>query len=653
MSASFQGTYSNSQSEDLGKYLHLLKPLRALADNWDIDVAAELSEYVDIIDRSQLTAPALQTQHASGDGDEEDFGSHSQSQTALDGVDINFAQAALLIQNSASIYSRKVQYLFNLTQETHHYIFSNNINKMNGGKSSKKNGAGADQDGASSDTGSGDGIEYQCLDDCLIQKDFAMKPQQSQDDNENIATNNLLPEISNLLNINASQTGNGKQSRELFSVAGESVGWMNEFDLFSCDVDLKGLPVTAFLKSILNQSNGARRVAADKGYEDVLTREAGFEMHVPHDAPFDIPADLNNDDYEHDDFPAAEYPEHIPEDGIAAGTNNEPEVATGMARYQIRTPVKKQPVEKKEFDFWKMLDPHEVTKGQKAFKKGKIGRAFNIIQKAIEAKSANVDLEKVDSVADFFAKNSESSVSKTQIPKEVLKKLKHPEFYAVYLKEQQSRQEFLKKVTSAPAAQEQQLSDNESPENEIFDIPMDNFVANMNFDDVPDNVSDQDDLANNDYADFHQEVQIEYELASGGSAKPSPVKSYKEMFSLHAYAAENLHFDEEAESEMMQRVKQWEERLVPILEEQNARPEYDIDIYRSKVHEVISGKVSKSADSVPFESLSEDVPRYDVSRYFLTLLHMANEGKVEIDEKPLSKSSNALEIRQVSFKLVR
>lgn len=60
---------------------------RVLADNWDIDIAAELSDYVGEVERvtqlQQTLDPTLLTQN--------------------DPLGVNFAQAALLIQNSAHV----------------------------------------------------------------------------------------------------------------------------------------------------------------------------------------------------------------------------------------------------------------------------------------------------------------------------------------------------------------------------------------------------------------------------------------------------------------------------------------------------------------------------------------------------------------------
>lgn len=71
------------------RYKKFLEPIRDLALNWNIDVATELENYADELDALSVSF---------------DGGATS----------VNFAEAALLIQGSAVVYSRKVEYLYSL-----------------------------------------------------------------------------------------------------------------------------------------------------------------------------------------------------------------------------------------------------------------------------------------------------------------------------------------------------------------------------------------------------------------------------------------------------------------------------------------------------------------------------------------------------------
>uniref|UniRef100_A0A8C5JQ52 Condensin-2 complex subunit H2 n=1 Tax=Junco hyemalis TaxID=40217 RepID=A0A8C5JQ52_JUNHY len=66
------------------RFVHLLQPIRDLTKNWEVDVAAQLEEYLEELDKISI--------------------SFDNGKTTM-----NFMEAALLIQGSACIYSRKVR----------------------------------------------------------------------------------------------------------------------------------------------------------------------------------------------------------------------------------------------------------------------------------------------------------------------------------------------------------------------------------------------------------------------------------------------------------------------------------------------------------------------------------------------------------------
>ncbi|MEW5302159.1 MAG: hypothetical protein WDW36_004966 [Sanguina aurantia] len=74
------------------KWAHLLKPIRDLTDNFSIDIAHELAEYLEQLEHTQFAIEGA-------------------------GPPVDFAEAALLIQGSACIYSKKVEHLYNLVYQ--------------------------------------------------------------------------------------------------------------------------------------------------------------------------------------------------------------------------------------------------------------------------------------------------------------------------------------------------------------------------------------------------------------------------------------------------------------------------------------------------------------------------------------------------------
>jgi len=106
------------------RYKSLLQPIRDLASNWDVDIAESLEEYLDDLESIQVT---------------------------LDGgsTHINFAEAALLIQGSTAVYSKKVEYLHGLVLQALELI-TQQRSGANGKRGADKNG---DKGGASASLG--------------------------------------------------------------------------------------------------------------------------------------------------------------------------------------------------------------------------------------------------------------------------------------------------------------------------------------------------------------------------------------------------------------------------------------------------------------------------------------------------------------------
>lgn len=81
------------------RFAYLLQPIRDLSANWDIDIAAELVEYIGELESITFSLE---------EGDKA----------------LNFAEAALLIQGTTCVYSKKVEYLHTLVQQALEAIFS-------------------------------------------------------------------------------------------------------------------------------------------------------------------------------------------------------------------------------------------------------------------------------------------------------------------------------------------------------------------------------------------------------------------------------------------------------------------------------------------------------------------------------------------------
>lgn len=78
-----------SQKDEQSKWAALLQPIKDLEKNWNVDIAGELTDYLE--DLSGLTFE-------------------------VDGLtNLNFAEAALVVHSSSCTYGKKVEYLMKLT----------------------------------------------------------------------------------------------------------------------------------------------------------------------------------------------------------------------------------------------------------------------------------------------------------------------------------------------------------------------------------------------------------------------------------------------------------------------------------------------------------------------------------------------------------
>ncbi|NWY21771.1 CNDH2 protein, partial [Aphelocoma coerulescens] len=87
------------------RFLHLLQPIRDLTKNWEVDVAAQLAEYLGELDQISI--------------------SFDNGKTTM-----NFLEAAMLIQGSACIYSKKVEHLYMLVHQALDSIFKKKKEKL-------------------------------------------------------------------------------------------------------------------------------------------------------------------------------------------------------------------------------------------------------------------------------------------------------------------------------------------------------------------------------------------------------------------------------------------------------------------------------------------------------------------------------------------
>eukprot|EP00405_Crypthecodinium_cohnii_P046344 CAMPEP_0206585556 /NCGR_PEP_ID=MMETSP0325_2-20121206/36490_1 /ASSEMBLY_ACC=CAM_ASM_000347 /TAXON_ID=2866 /ORGANISM="Crypthecodinium cohnii, Strain Seligo" /LENGTH=345 /DNA_ID=CAMNT_0054093131 /DNA_START=31 /DNA_END=1064 /DNA_ORIENTATION=- len=98
-----------SKEAATSRFGHLLQPIRDLSKVWKIEIAEELEKYIEELGQLPAAAdPSQQQQHQQHRHQQPKQGAASQ---------LNFAEAALLVQGSTAIYSRKVELLYQLVYQ--------------------------------------------------------------------------------------------------------------------------------------------------------------------------------------------------------------------------------------------------------------------------------------------------------------------------------------------------------------------------------------------------------------------------------------------------------------------------------------------------------------------------------------------------------
>uniref|UniRef100_A0AAF5PJM1 CNDH2_C domain-containing protein n=1 Tax=Wuchereria bancrofti TaxID=6293 RepID=A0AAF5PJM1_WUCBA len=125
--------------------------------------------------------------------------------------------------------------------------------------------------------------------------------------------------------------------------------------------------------------------------------------------------------------------------------------------------------------------------------------------------------------------------------------------------------------------------------------------------------------------------------------KPAEQMTYQDLLKVHLQ--KYWSSSEETTSKLCKRVQQWEEKIQPLLEEEETRREFNIHQYGTELLEQYEG----IGQTKTFTELMEHVStRYDISRYYLASLMLANTGNIEMNfvcESEYTKNGKGLALK--------
>ncbi|XP_075365063.1 condensin-2 complex subunit H2 [Mycteria americana] len=579
------------------RFLHLLQPIRDLTKNWEVDVAAQLGEYLEELDQICI--------------------SFDNGKTTM-----NFIEAALLIQGSACVYSRKVEYLYSLVYQTLDFISD---------KKREKQPSSVGQDGKDADAtfGAEEEEEFLSLDDI---RDSSQANVDMKKDHQPNAVNIVPLTPMSLVPPEEAE----KRDNPLLSRKGEILASRKDFRMNTCTphttgaflVELAGLSPTCLQdrqrKGSPGRAAGAQSCVLGGGRESAGGGGAPVQaLSFSEDRGAAGP----DDDYSReDDVPGVleDDVEMIP----AAKERIEAQRSAPRAKGYVlreRAPAEDPKARIKEMlDPWQSLDPFGDSE-DKPFKKGRPFLVPHGLDDVVGGKRKRKGPRKLQDFVKWFsaayddvAADSRKTARKgpTFADMEVL--------YWKRLKERAAAQRKLRSGAGPP------WTPPPPPCEEELDLPEEERGAECH--------EGADDFAE------HEDV-----LPEEAALDPHDLSSlgYEELVrrNVELFIANSQKYAQE--TELSQHVRRWEERMGPLLQEQEERAPFDIHGYG----DALAGGCGELGRWRSFASLVAGQPPFEVCRYMLASLQLANDYVVELAQEPgLERALDTMRLRLLTHR---
>ncbi|XP_036005037.1 condensin-2 complex subunit H2 [Fundulus heteroclitus] len=539
------------------RYAHLLQPIRELTKNWEIDVASELNDYLEELDETTITFDGGQTS-------------------------LNFAEAALLIQGSTYIYSKKVELLHSLVCQTLEYINDKNKKKSQKAAQAQDNAAGASQSSHDAD----DMAVFTPLELEVSENS------QKSDLNANVRVVPLPPE-----SLIPPET-HEKKRLPLISVKGEVVCSQKDFrmNLF--------IPGQDDLIQLILQSAAASRFLLDRSLEPPETQYAAEAeaSGVPDDAAesfLPVEADM---DVEQD---AEEHVERQQSQAAAEGR---------MMRERRRVEVAKQEEPPAAVNVWAQHDPYSAIGEDKRFKAGRCYKVPEGLDDRGKRKRKPAAL--LLDFGSWFRGTCDPPKQKLKVSPTF------PDLNYIYLSAIKHRVRNLKRIhrragvmMSEKEIQRTFLQLEEAGPRQPGAEPVDELLGG------------EDDGSDTEQDGFPDDGPAEF----GADLVPAEARgdelTYEELVNLRVEQLVKHCQGYTQQTALSRRVKDWEDKIQPELVLQEQRPPFDIHDYGERIVE----KLRVVGCRRTFASIVQGLDNFEACKFLLASLQLANDHTVEVD----------------------
>uniref|UniRef100_A0A7N0T1Z6 Condensin-2 complex subunit H2 n=1 Tax=Kalanchoe fedtschenkoi TaxID=63787 RepID=A0A7N0T1Z6_KALFE len=565
----------DGEGESAGRF-HTVQPHRDLESNWGVDIAKSLEEYL------------LKICSVEVGGD--DGSQHS----------VNFAEAALLIQGSTQVYSRKVDSFYNLVLHALEFI------SQKGQQIQTENTTDQPEEGNS-------GQQPDEEDDFWVSDDIPVDPKNKLDSTSGkdaIASHFVKPPA-NLVVLEGDCLDTTGDAGELESYLLATCNLyrdfilLDPFDAATVDDFLKENEYnkrnwTANRGSSLGPRSGKSSVTpmrqtGGSGFKSSNRKTLDNNLKSP-----GIKGTFENVDNDVDPDPST--CRTPPNDDCAFDMNDD---------YSDHGELSND-AEEEEDDVWQPLNPHEPGNLKiKPFKKVKHSRKFGVNSK-LSLIASQFPLAKLHGpISPELTKIWEARVK----AKENQKGLESPPLYEK-LRESLNRGANDKSDAFPGSAADKGNSgyDNNAPDFEENEADMPYMDEDIPY------PSERDDV----HANFNANEE-------GTQEDPSSQASLEDLCRSHLDALLASIAETEIQTELAARVSSWKQKIETNLEEQESLPPFDIHQYGDRIMDKLTLDMESGA-SMSFADVVQGQEKHDVARTFSAMLQLVNNGDVDLDK---------------------
>lgn len=650
MPAASQLSQGPGPSQDLDpRFAVFLNPIRDLTKNWEVDIAKYMEEYLEELAEVQITFDGGETM-------------------------MNFAEAAMLIQGSATVYSKKVEFLWQMVLQMLDLLSSRRSAAANNAQGEEGQEGGGKSNKGHADLASAEFVKMDHLEEG---RNIDMKDDEDEDESED-STGETKKKVlkflpSTPLHLVEKEGEKSVHRVELIMKNNESFGAKDDFRLCRSYLTPRGMLCLEVPKASLDGGyaafsdisqalhiNKGSYLAEINGNGPIEADVAPQNDQVDDFGAADDPPDFDDGpppmDMEVDEVPAAMNEQEKPVDqennnDITKGKiEDHTVIVLPGGRSGLRKRGDKEVVATIQLSNpWSALDPHQEAPVRRPVRQGRIRKPLPCLcHRPVERKSRgkqknkeNKENEKKDlpSVEEFITKDLTKMINKNncKVP---------PELYEEANKEVAKRLETSKKRKIREAAKEghedpettvveqeerqkllQRMEDDEAA---MADDMMGGVDMDDHYDDVPAPPLFLPDPHDGTLLPNGGQALTEIQQRLNDSQMYEASNEYEAL--VQRWVADYVTNAQEHinSNELTRRVNRWKTAIGPKLELEETRKDFDIHAYGSDILANFPDDGRKT--TVTFETAAKKYPKNEVPRIFLSCLMLANTYNLEISQ---------------------